>query len=530
MSGTPSWRRSAVELAAELAAGSLRSVELVEALFARADATEPVVGGYAIQRREEALREAAARDAERRAGRVRGPLHGLPLTVKENLDLEGQPTTLGLAARRGERASADALIVSVAKRAGMIVLGKSNLPQALVSGMECDNPLFGVTRNPHRASHGPGGSSGGEAALLATGASVLGLGTDLGGSIRSPAAYCGVTGLKPTLGRWSTRGVRSFLPGQEIVRSTVGPMARTVAELELFFCSLSVAEQAAEDPLVAPVPHDSVRLAGLDGLRVGVFDHDGFLEPAAAIRRAVRDAAAALAARGASLVDFPPEAQPEMLALYVAAVSSDGLVTARGALAREPSIADTMRELWWASSVPEPLRRAGALALRAAGERRLAGLIGASRRRDVAGYWALAEQRRAFAQRELDRWNAARIDVVLSPVGATPAVPIGMSRGLAWAFSYTARHNLSGFPAGVVSTSRVRASDALRPQRGDRIERVLARVDAASRGLPVAVQLVGRPYAEPTLLAVLRHLEEWARAESDPCEVPVRVPVLAQAR
>ena len=161
MSEPPIWALDASALADALGRGRLTSLEVVEALRARAAATEPIVNGLAVPRWDEARREAERADRERAAGSARGPLHGVPFTVKENLDVRGLPSTLGLRRYADRVATEDAVVVAVAREAGMILLGKSNVPQALISGMECDNPRYGVTRNPHAPTHGPGGSSGG---------------------------------------------------------------------------------------------------------------------------------------------------------------------------------------------------------------------------------------------------------------------------------------------------------------------------------------------------------------------------------
>jgi len=521
MSATPIWARTASELATALGDGTLRSVEIVAALQARADTVEPAINGFARQLRDEAMRDAEAADGERDAGRVRSALHGVPLTIKENIAVRGTAATLGLKVRALNIAQDDAVLVRLAREAGMIVLGKSNIPQALVSGMECENPIYGTTRNPFSLAHGPGGSSGGEGALIATGASPLGLGTDLGGSIRFPAAFCGIVGLKPTTHRWSNLGINSLLAGQEVIRAQVGPMARSVADLQLLMRVLPGTAQARHDGDVPPLPvADEDHSEDMRGMRIGFFDDDGFLTPAASVQRAVRETAQALRDRGAEIIPLAPIGQREALQLYVAAVSSDGLSTALRQL-KGDTIADTMRELWWAAHVPEAMRRVGARLLPMLGEERLAALLGAGGRRRVEEYWELAERRRRLKAAELEQWNEAGVDAVLCPVAATPPVPIGKSRGLAAAFSYTARYNLIGFPAGVVPVTRVRADETARPQQRDRLDRLAAAVEAASVGLPIAVQIVGRPFCEDHVLRMLAAIESWARQRDDFPHTPV---------
>jgi fatty acid amide hydrolase len=154
--------------------------------------------------------------------------------VKECFDVAGRATTLGIPAWRDRIADQDSAMVRALRHAGAIVLGRTNLSQTMLY-VEARNPVFGQTANPWSLAHTPGGSSGGEGAAIAAGASPLGVGTDIGGSIRTPAHFCGVAGLKPTLDRLPMKGYRTVLAGQEAVRGMGGPLARTTADLALFF-------------------------------------------------------------------------------------------------------------------------------------------------------------------------------------------------------------------------------------------------------------------------------------------------------
>ena len=500
--------------------GAFTSVELIEALHRRADATEPAINGFTVQLRAQALEDAARADRERRQQRVRGPLHGIPLTIKDNIDVAGAPSTLGLTDRRGHRARQDAVIVRLARAAGAIVLGKSNVPQALVP-MDCENRVFGRTRNPWRATHVTGGSSGGEAALIACGASALGIGSDLGGSIRFPAAFCGVAGLKPTTDRWSNRGLCSPLRGQEFVRAQIGPMARSSADLALLLSALPSPAHARHDPRVAPLPLGDPAAVDLGTAVVGWYDDDGFMPPAPAMRRALHLARDALAARGARLVELPPPDQREVVATYLGATSSDGMRSLRRAFAGEAPVAG-LRTIWRAGRVPRAVRRTTGQLLRWLGEDRLGAIIQATGARDAAALWQLAARRQALRAAEIDRWNRADIDLLLTPAAASPAVPIGMEHDFAIIFSYFGRYNLFDLPAGVVPTTRVRASEtAGLGHGGDRFARRARQVAARSEGLPVAVQLVARPWREDVLLAGMLAVEEHARGQADYPATPV---------
>lgn len=212
---------SALELKRALREKSLTSVDIVEALLARRRAVDGKLHAFVVDLSPSAKKAAARCDAERRAAERAGtlgalpPLHGLPITVKENVEIAGTASTLGVEKRRDAVATTDAVTVELARRAGAFVLGKTNVPQTLLS-MESTNFLFGTTNNPWALDRTPGGSSGGEAAAIASGASVLGIGTDIGGSLRIPAAYTGLATIKSSLHRsrstsktWRQHGLRS---------------------------------------------------------------------------------------------------------------------------------------------------------------------------------------------------------------------------------------------------------------------------------------------------------------------------------
>src|SRR5690606_16320015 len=165
---------------------------------------------------------------------------------------------------------------------------------------------FGVTRNPWNLDRVPGGSSGGEAAAVAAGLSPLGIGTDIGGSIRIPAHFCGLFGFKPTLDRWSNRGSHSGLPGQEIVRSQIGCLARSAGDVAMLWRALDPVAQSAADPRVPPLPAADPAAVDVAGLRIGYVEGDPFLEPVPALRRAVQSARDALEKAGATLVPHRP--------------------------------------------------------------------------------------------------------------------------------------------------------------------------------------------------------------------------------
>ncbi len=499
------WQRTAVDLADMLSQGETTTVEIVDELTARTAEVGDAINGYTVHRLDEARIDAKELDEERHRNGPRSPLHGLPLTVKESIDVAGMPTTLGIRSWRHRMAENDAPIVAMAKAAGMVVLGKSNVPQALLSGAECENPLWGATRNPWSAVHGPGGSSGGEAALIASGQSVVGLGTDLGGSIRSPAAYCGIVGVKPTTDRWSNLGLSPALSGQELVRGQIGTLGRTVADCRLVFDVLTAMDHSVYDANVPPPPCPEAPLS-LDGVRIGWYDDDGFVRASAACRRAVGRVADLLSDLGAELVAMPPPDQEELVQLYVAGVSSDGADGVRKLLAGE-LIAPPARDMWRAAAVPSRLRGPAGRLLRVLGEGRTGGIVAVACRRSVASYWELITRRDEMRNREMASWRSAGIAALVCPVTATPPIPVGESSDFTPAFGYTGRYNLMGVPAGTLPVTTVRPDETTSERRGDRLERRARSIERQSLGLPVGVQVVARPWRDQHLFDVMAAIE-----------------------
>ncbi len=496
------------------------SVEIVRALIARRRDVDGRLGAFIARLDQQALEQAESADRERRAASDPDslpPLHGLPMTVKDNIEVAGTDATLGVQSRVGRQSEKDALVVSELRRAGAIILGKTNVPQLLLV-QETDNAIFGVTRNPWNSSRTPGGSSGGEAAALASGQTPLGIGTDIGGSLRIPAHFSGVCALKPTVDRWSARGMLGAFDGQEIVRAQMGPMARSVRDLWLLMRAVSPERQSQLDPAVAPLPLGGP--VSLRGLRIGYFVDDGFLTPCASIVRAVRQAADTLRTAGATLVEYQPPAANDLLFLWLSAMTADGAQTilrllGGEAICRQLKLANLMARM------PAAVRLAAAALLDKKGERGLAGMLRAAGEKSVADYWQVASQRTALRRAEFDAWNARSLDAVLCPPHALPALPIGSSGDLTLSLSYMFRYVLLNFPAGVVPVSRVREDETTWPSPRGLFGGKCAEALRGSTGLPVGVQVISRPYREEVALSIMTVIEEAARGQRDFPRTPI---------
>jgi amidase len=310
---TALWQQSATGLAGAIARREVTSRAVIEAHLDRIDAVNGAVNAVVTVLAETALAAADAADAAVAAGAALGPLHGVPITVKANIDLMGCPTTHGVPAFAQAFPDEDAPVVERMKAAGAIPIGRTNLPDMALR-IHTDSALYGLCRNPFDAARTTGGSSGGEGAALATGMSPLGLGNDIGGSLRNPAFACGIASLKPTLGRipWAS-AIEPKSPNLAAQLMAVeGPMARHVGDLRL---ALSVlAGPHVRDPWSVPAP--LTRPTPPAPIAVAVVPAPPGGDTAPEISAGVRAAAAALADAGYAVTEVTPPMLEDAIATW----------------------------------------------------------------------------------------------------------------------------------------------------------------------------------------------------------------------
>jgi len=295
------WMMDASDIAARVRGGDLSATEVTEAHLARINVIEPDLNAIVIRRDDAARAEAAAVDSAIARGDDPGPLAGVPATVKLNIDVAGEPTTDGVAARAEHIAPADSPIVSRLRDAGAVIVGRTNLPDA---GMRIDtsSELHGRTHNPWRRGVTAGGSSGGEGASLATGMSAVGLGNDIGGSVRNPATANSIASIKPSVGRVpSYRRMDGRESLTDLLMASDGPMARRVADVELTLGVIAGAHPL--DPIAQPVP---LALPDHRTNRVAVLADVPGADTDAGVAAVIREAAAALADSGVEVVEAVP--------------------------------------------------------------------------------------------------------------------------------------------------------------------------------------------------------------------------------
>jgi Asp-tRNA(Asn)/Glu-tRNA(Gln) amidotransferase A subunit family amidase len=447
------------EITKEIRSKNVSPFELVELHLKRIENLQPKLNAFVHLDAEGAREQARAAERVVLRGAQLGPLHGIPLSVKSCIDVAGWLCPAGSLLRKDYAPKQDAPLVSRLKAAGAILLGNTNTPEFLMA-YESDNLLTGKTSNPWDLAHSAGGSSGGEAAAIAAGCSAGGVGSDGGGSIRVPAHFCGICGLKPTPGRIPATG--HFPPGTGAFSwiGVVGPMARTIADVRVLFEVMAGPD--AGDALSAPVPLRAYREGELCGMRIGILESDALGVATPETRAAVERAAKSLAERGFTVEPF------RLIGI------------------------DRVLELWWFFFGP---------------------VIGNLFRHTVAGHEhqispmlreylseatsgeaiTLNQFTKACADRDLLRAEILRqmqdMPVLLSPVSAGPAFRHGQGNylpgtGYRDTMRFSQWLNLIGFPGASVP------------------------VGVSNEGLPIGVQVIGRPFEDELVLAVAEAIEQ----------------------
>ena len=449
--------KSASELAGAIRSKQLTSRAIVEAHLEQIAKVNPKLNAIVQLTADSARKEADAADAALARGEIMGSLHGVPITIKDTLETIGVICTGGTKGRANFVPKADATAVARLRAAGGIILGKTNVPE-LAGAIETDNLVYGRSNNPYDLARTPGGSSGGESAIVAACGSPLGLGTDAGGSIRIPAHFCGLAAIKPTSGRVPRTGQFPMPMGARNAVFHVSLIARKVDDLALALPL--IAGPDFRDHSIVGMPLLDSKAVTLSGLKLAYFEDDGAATPTREISAAVRDSAKAFMEAGVKVEENRPPDAAKAATIYFDMSRGDGGAGTRAFLKSIGS--DPISPLF-----EQALTNAVAPAMANTTE-------------------ALA----AFV-----RWDAFRnsmlryienYDAVLSAVMPYPALPHGTSfeeqnrRG----FGYAQMYNLTGWPTATV------------------------RVGTSPEGLPLGVQVAARPWREDVALALVRHLEQ----------------------
>jgi len=496
---------SAVQAAERIRSGNVSSVELTQQCIDRIKLVDPEINAVVLPLFEKALEDAGRLDQLASQGKFVGALHGVPVTIKECFFVESTYCCLGVEGLKNRQSDRDGVMVQRLKDAGAVVLGKTNVPQMML-WHECVNPVYGRTNNPWRIDRTPGGSSGGEAAILAAGGSYLGLGNDLGGSLRVPAHFSGIYSLKPTNGMLTRRGSRGNFKGMEAMLAQPGPMGHCVADLEcmlqVMIGDLTQVQMLEQSPVGLQDIPDSV-----DGLRVGVVEDDGFFTPSPAIQRSVREAAAYLESRGAVVESFSVPNAEMMFRLYVGAMSADGGFQARYVL-KGSRLHQAFKKLVRATRIPGWIRPSISWVLKQLGQYYQSVLVDAGRGLSAKNYWLLIDVINRYRRKFTQAFDDQQLDVMLSPSFALPAMYHDDGIDLLPAASHAMLQNLVGGPGGMVPWSKVqRHEESERRVNRDGVVKRAIRTEIGSEGLPVGVQVSALPWQEHKVLSAMRELE-----------------------
>jgi Asp-tRNA(Asn)/Glu-tRNA(Gln) amidotransferase A subunit family amidase len=459
---------SATKLAALIRARAVSPVEVVEAHLRRIERLNPKLNAIVTLDPDALERALEAEDAIMRGDNV-GMLHGVPVTIKDTIETKGLKTTSGSVLRAQHVPDKDAPAVVRLKEAGAILLGKTNVPEMAIP-YECDNPVFGRTNNPHNLRLTSGGSSGGEAAAISACLSPAGLGSDLSGSIRVPAHFCGIVGLKPTMGRVPSGGHYPPAVGPFSLGATVGPMARRVEDLSLL---LNVLTELNETKSVSATEDN--RRKDMRGCRVALYLDENRSSVTNETQQAMQAAAHALTEAGLVIVEEKPPGLERAIDLWPALFSRASTIQLRGVYQeQEIKAGGVVRSvLASADNAPQP---------------------------------SLDEFINAWSERDILRAGLVQwmntTPLIIAPVGAAAAFEHGARRvevagqaiSIFRAFSYSRICNVLGLPSVSVPAWRTR------------------------EGLPIGIQIIGRPFAEGTVLAAASTIEEslggWVQPSS----------------
>lgn len=439
---------SATDLTRALIKGQISSEELTRAVFTQIEAVNPRLNAIMAFDADTALAAARATDSRRSRGEPTGPLAGLPMTIKDSFETAGIASTAGTCGRRDYVPARDATVVARLRSAGAIIVGKTSTPE-LTLRFATENDIIGRTNNPYDLARSPGGSSGGAASMVAAAASPLDIGSDTGGSIRIPAHFCGIAGLKPTAGRISRAGHLPYLEFPLAEGFTqIGPLARYVRDLRLIYPVMAGADPC--DPFCIPMPID-LRDHDMRDLKIGFYSDNGCTPVTPETAGTLRAVATAFADAGAHVREAQPPGLQRSADLWREILLADGGAAVRAALDSYGTTEMSPLLDWTQGQEP-------------------ASVVDLSKR--LAEWGDLKAHSLAFME---------PFDLLLCPVNATPApchdAPCPMD--------YTYHFNLLGWPVSVV------------------------RCGGTASGLPIGMQLVAKPWREDLCLSAAQYLEDF---------------------
>ncbi|WWC73537.1 uncharacterized protein I206_107509 [Kwoniella pini CBS 10737] len=477
-------------LVEKLIKGQLSSYDVTLAFCKRAAVAQQLTNCLTEILFDTALKNAKSIDEEYdRTGTPIGPLHGLPVSLKDNFYIEGVDTTVGFVAWANDPAKKEkeSEMTKIMRECGAVLFCKTNVPTAMMIA-ESYNNVWGYTCNPYNRKCSSGGSSGGESALLALKGSPLGVGTDIGGSIRIPSSFCGLYSLKPSFGRFATYGARSGLPGQEAIKSINGPMSTSLEAVELWAKSVVGAEPWYRDPNMLPIPWREVNIP--QKLCFGLIMDNGIVKPTPPVTRALSETKKALEAAGHRVVEWSPYKPEEANTIVNRFFQGDGGVKIAQYIALSgetyPEGLSAYKARYEALKSSPPL---------------------------VGDLWDTQSDRTAYCKKVLDHWLSSKsvtetgrpFDGIISPVTPFSACP---KMAFGGHVAYTSMWNITDYSATTFPVSFVDPTVDLKTPyeaRNEVEKEVWDRYDPEEVvGAPISLQLVCQRLEEEKALKLTR--------------------------
>nr|XP_039261261.1 fatty-acid amide hydrolase 1-like isoform X1 [Styela clava] len=447
------------------------------------------------------------------------PLYNVPVTLKECFQTKGSASTVGISKFLDNIATEDCVLVKVLKHCGAVPFAKTNLPQMMLS-FEASNPIYGETSHPLNPKFGPGGSSSGEGCIIAAGGSVLGFGTDTGGSIRIPGHICGICSFKPTMNRLSQSGIIGP-NAMAALATSAGPMARDIDTIVMAMRALCCEKMFELDPHVVPIKFRDQMYTNKKPLRIGYFDDDGYMKPIPACQRAIKITKESLEEAGHTLVPYKPYEKLIMEDLNCAGFA-DGGESFMELL--ENDAVDVSIKLYhsiW--TTPWIFRKIYAYFLSFKYPRIAKNYEAYYGKGDttVNKLWKMRGKIEQYKSEFWKEWREKyKIDALICPVSPIVASPKGNLSNLTAMGSYTAVFNLVNGPAGTVPVTRVTQEDVddlqtYKDHYEDSLSELVKNACSGSINMPVSVQCASYPFREEVCLRLMKEVESLLPMKND---------------
>ena len=505
----------AYELAQAIKNKEFTCVEVMKVYVKRAQSIGREYNLNADEMFEEALQAAAQADLKLASSPDQcGPLHGIPMSIKDHIAVAGTDATTGCAQHCFNPDTEDANIVMSLKNAGAIPFVKSNVPQILMAN-ETDNAIFGTAKNPWDPTRSPGGSSGGEAGLIASRCSPLGLGSDIGGSIRMPASECGIYGLKPTPERHSTEGVYTAASNRQNaidshIHGCIGPMGTCVEDLALTMRTMFSEEAQDMEPYTYPIPFDEDMLQEFStrkNLRIGYFTQNGYFQTSKPVIRAIEMAKEALEKMGHTLVEFEVPDAEQMHYQYFRILMADGYAGIEDCLQGEAP--NWLYGGVYLNNSNVLIKKVLFKIARTTGFGRLVKFLEAcptlSSADYIQEYFYMIDYREMFT----NKWKEMNLDAMISPAMATPATTHKSILNVFQQGSYSQMYNYLDYPAGTIPITLVRSDEMVYDgERKDGIDAECEKIMQGSAGLPIGIQVAALNCEDEKVLGVMKQLQD----------------------